>query len=98
MTIFQALLTFVGGSAGLYLVTELVKRIPQIPIGTGMPTALRATVTVLSAGVTLFSQYASTGTIVPTDAQNFLMMLLQTGAQAYAAHMIHKGNKALPIE
>lgn len=92
MTLLSGLSTLselVGSGVGVWLVTELVKKAPQIPINEGNKTALRATAGACSAlGVVLLG-FANSN-LQPQDLQTAIQALIGVGIAWATAHATHK--------
>lgn len=86
----SALAAFLGGTAGVYLITEGVKRIPQIPINEGQKNRLRSLAGVLSAVAVIAEGYSVNQSLRPDDVQGVLLALLALAATWFGAHQTHQ--------
>lgn len=69
----------IGSSVGLSVITQVVKKIPFIPINKGQKVRIHAFVGVMSAVGSVALGVADTGTFDPTSAQQLLVTVVNFG-------------------
>jgi hypothetical protein len=88
------ILQIVGGAAGLYGLTELVKFLPFIPINDGQKTKIRAWLGVSAASVSFVLALLNPD-VDPSTLQGLLMTLISAVGMAFGAHGIHRAAAAV---
>lgn len=88
-SVLGELTTIVGGSAGTWLCTEIVKRIKAIPINEGDVVKLRVTASIIGAVAAVVGGIAS-GTLDSLSLQDAIQTILTAVTIAVGAHVTHK--------
>lgn len=86
------LATLVGGTAGTWFFTELVKKAKSIPINQGDATKIRVVASVLALISTIVGGIAS-GTLDSVSLQDSAQTVVTTIAIALGAHITYKATK-----
>lgn len=82
------LLSLAGGSVGIWVCTEAVKRIKAIPINDGQKTRIRAFTAVLSA-VAVGLLGLIDNNLKPDDLQGIVVAVLGVAATWGGSHVVH---------
>ena len=87
-SLFLSLSTIVSGSIGVWLSTELVKKIPAIPVNDGQKVRIRATALALSAIVTAVVAWTN-DSLRPENVQDVMVAVVAALTMWGGAHSIH---------
>lgn len=91
-TLFLSLTTIVSGSVGVWLSTELVKKIPAIPVSDGQKVRIRAVALALSAIATAVIAWTN-DSLRPENVQDVLVAVVAALTMWGGAHSIHAVTK-----
>lgn len=87
-SLFLSLTTIVTGSIGVWLSTELVKKIPAIPVNDGQKARIRATALALSAVATALVAWTN-DSLRPENVQDVMVAVVAALTMWGGAHSIH---------
>lgn len=87
-SLFLSLASIVSGSIGVWLSTELVKKIPAIPVSDGQKVRIRAVALTLSAVATAVIAWTN-DSLRPENVQDVLIAVAAALTMWGGAHSIH---------
>lgn len=87
-SLFLSLTTIVTGSIGVWLSTELVKKIPAIPVNDGQKLRIRAVALALSAVATAVIAWTN-DSLRPENIQDVMVAVVAALTMWGGAHSIH---------
>jgi hypothetical protein len=93
-SIMGTLIQVIGGGVGTWVLTEVVKFVPKIPINVGQKARIRSVAGILSAIAVVLMGFAN-DSLKPNDLQGALLAILATAGTFGAAHGTHKIVKSI---
>lgn len=95
ISVIEWVMTFISGSGGVYLITQLVKKANSISfIQEGQTARIRAAAALLSAIAVVVAHVAMNGSLDVDSVQSVLMRLLEVAAVWGGAHTMHQAVEA----